>query len=242
MRSPAAELVGSRRLRCQLDRRADLVKDRRDLAAQEDEGDNRDNRDEGEDQRVLGETLALLVLRDAGDECIEQLHVGVPPFLESSRTSAATGTVPAIYSCCQRGICRSGARNHQCGESNTGTQRESRRPPANRRPPGRSRSRQTDAPTVWRMPEIWPPRKMRATIATMAMSARISAYSARPWPSSSCDMRAMSALNSCMNGSPRGAGPRKRSGMRRTIRGSPRASNETFVPPNSSGGWRRQAP
>ena len=29
------------------------------------------------------------------------------------------------------------------------------------------------------------PRKMRATIATIAMSARISAYSARPWPSSS---------------------------------------------------------
>src|SRR3954451_9670342 len=68
-----------------LDRRADLVQDAGDLAAQEDEGDDRDNRDEGEDQRVLRETLALLVLRDAGDECIEQLHVGVPPFLESSR-------------------------------------------------------------------------------------------------------------------------------------------------------------
>src|SRR5712691_9065386 len=35
------------------------------------------------------------------------------------------------------------------------------------------------------MVETWPPRKMRATIAMIAMSARISAYSARPWPSSS---------------------------------------------------------
>src|SRR4051812_10053106 len=35
------------------------------------------------------------------------------------------------------------------------------------------------------MPLTWLPRKMRATMATMAMSARISAYSARPWPSSS---------------------------------------------------------
>src|SRR4051812_30875585 len=46
--------------------------------------------------------------------------------------------------------------------------------------------------------EIWPPRKIRATIATIAMSARISAYSARPWPSSSCDMREMSALTNDM--------------------------------------------
>jgi hypothetical protein len=30
-----------------------------------------------------------------------------------------------------------------------------------------------------------PPRKIRATIATMAMRARISLYSASPWPSSS---------------------------------------------------------
>ena len=30
---------------------------------------------------------------------------------------------------------------------------------------------------------LWPPRKIRATIATIAMSARINAYSARAWPS-----------------------------------------------------------
>ena len=64
------------------------------------------------------------------------------------------------------------------------------------RRPGRRRSRptpsgltccrpQTDLPTVLRILLTWPPRKMRATIATMAIRARISAYSARPWPSSS---------------------------------------------------------
>src|SRR4029079_1943499 len=35
------------------------------------------------------------------------------------------------------------------------------------------------------MPDTWPPRKIRAMIATIAIRARISAYSARPWPSSS---------------------------------------------------------
>src|ERR687887_1386578 len=44
---------------------------------------------------------------------------------------------------------------------------------------------QTDSPTVLRILLTLPPRKMRAMIATIAMRARISAYSARPWPSSS---------------------------------------------------------
>src|SRR5215203_1768378 len=47
------------------------------------------------------------------------------------------------------------------------------------------------------MPLIWPPRKIRATMATIAMRARISAYSASPWPSSSLrkdEMRAMSCV------------------------------------------------
>src|SRR3970282_1734441 len=40
---------------------------------------------------------------------------------------------------------------------------------------------------------IWPPRNSSATIATMAMRARISAYSARPWPSSSRSNEAITA-------------------------------------------------
>src|SRR5215211_4384919 len=44
-----------------LDRLADRAQDRLDVAAQENEGDDRDDRDEGEDQRVLRETLAFLV-------------------------------------------------------------------------------------------------------------------------------------------------------------------------------------
>ena len=48
----------------------------------------------------------------------------------------------------------------------------------------RLRGRQIDEPTVLRMLLIAPPRKISATIATIVMSARINAYSARPWPSS----------------------------------------------------------
>ena len=44
-----------------LDRVTDVAENLRDLAAQEDEGDDRDDRDQGEDQRVLRETLTLLL-------------------------------------------------------------------------------------------------------------------------------------------------------------------------------------
>src|SRR5450759_2417819 len=44
---------------------------------------------------------------------------------------------------------------------------------------------QTDFPTVLRILLTWLPRKIRATMATIAISARMSAYSASPWPSSS---------------------------------------------------------
>ena len=47
---------GQRSARPSADRAQDLR-----LAAQEDQGDDRDDGDEREDQRVLGETLALLV-------------------------------------------------------------------------------------------------------------------------------------------------------------------------------------
>src|SRR5712671_4539598 len=43
----------------QLDRVADVAQDRRDLAAQEDECDDRDDGDEGKNQRVFRETLTL---------------------------------------------------------------------------------------------------------------------------------------------------------------------------------------
>src|SRR3954447_17868866 len=50
------------------DRAADLAEDRADLTTQEDECDDRDDRDEGEDQRVLGETLPVLVPTKRGEE------------------------------------------------------------------------------------------------------------------------------------------------------------------------------
>src|SRR6478735_4276896 len=52
------------------------------------------------------------------------------------------------------------------------------------------------------MPLTWLPRKIRAMIATIAMSARIRAYSARPWPSSSRRSEARTVLMSAMCGSP----------------------------------------
>src|SRR6476646_5915234 len=57
-----------------LDGLADLIQDRRDLAAQEDEGDDGDDGDEGEDQRVLREPLALVIAKRR-DELRDQLHV-----------------------------------------------------------------------------------------------------------------------------------------------------------------------
>src|SRR6188474_3613339 len=47
------------------------------------------------------------------------------------------------------------------------------------------------------MPDTWVPRKISAMIAMMAMRARINAYSARPWPSSSRRDEAIRA-NSCV--------------------------------------------
>src|SRR5204862_5756335 len=70
-----------------LDGIADRAQDLADLAAQEDEGDDRDDGDEREDQRVLGETLALLVLREAGDERVDVGHSGEPPDSSGPKTA-----------------------------------------------------------------------------------------------------------------------------------------------------------
>src|SRR5688572_19595174 len=70
-RGPA--VVGGSRL----DRAADRAQDLADLAAQEDEGNDRDDRDEGEDQRVLREALAIFaaeLLDRAKVEIGEQCH------------------------------------------------------------------------------------------------------------------------------------------------------------------------
>ena len=72
----------------------------------------------------------------------------------------------------------------------------------------------------------WPPRKMRAMIATIAMRARISAYSARPWPSSSWrkdEIRAMKLrhvvryLLSVQISDGRGHGRQQATGRSRTV-------------------------
>ena len=53
----------------------DVAEDGRDLAAEENEGDDRDDGDEREDQRVLGQTLALLVPTNGGEELLNECHV-----------------------------------------------------------------------------------------------------------------------------------------------------------------------
>src|SRR6266446_751444 len=69
------ELLPARAVCRGLDRVADVAEDRRDLAAEEDEGDDRDDGDEREDQRVLGQTLALLVPTNGDEELLNECHV-----------------------------------------------------------------------------------------------------------------------------------------------------------------------
>src|SRR5579862_4579823 len=50
-----------------LDRVADVAQDRADLAAQEEQGNDRDDRDQGQDEGVLGEALAVFGRRQSRD-------------------------------------------------------------------------------------------------------------------------------------------------------------------------------
>src|SRR4029078_6612014 len=74
-----------------LDRAADRAQDRADLAAQEDQGNDRDDGDEGEDQRVFGETLAILVPAERGEERAENGHGAVAFLLLSAGEESALG-------------------------------------------------------------------------------------------------------------------------------------------------------
>jgi hypothetical protein len=76
-RPPSVRSTASHALERASDRAADLAEDRADLLAQEDEGDNRDDRDEGKDQRVLGETLAFLIPAKGSDESSEPRQCGI---------------------------------------------------------------------------------------------------------------------------------------------------------------------
>src|ERR1700694_5750052 len=59
-----------------LDGAADGAQHLADLAAEEDKGDDREDRDQGEDQRVLRESLALLIANEERrDECVQTSHV-----------------------------------------------------------------------------------------------------------------------------------------------------------------------
>src|SRR6476646_95503 len=69
------------------------------------------------------------------------------------------------------------------------------------------------------MPLICPPRKIRATMATMAMRARISAYSASPWPSSSFRSESRNEVNSAIDGLLDVVHPQK--GRARSLYGAP---------------------
>src|SRR5260221_9949707 len=74
--------LGFSRLASVLDRRPNRAEDVADRAAQEQEGHDGNDRDEGEDQRVLRETLAFVVTPEGIDESCEELH-GVSHLLSS---------------------------------------------------------------------------------------------------------------------------------------------------------------
>src|SRR5919206_2694258 len=77
-----------------LDGVADRAEDLAHLLTQEDQGDDRHDRDEGEDQRVLRETLAFLVVPvEEVDECqVELDHAGsVSPLGHRAHPGVATG-------------------------------------------------------------------------------------------------------------------------------------------------------
>src|SRR3954462_9172002 len=78
-----------------LDRGADLAQDRGDLAAQEDQGDDRNDGDEGEDQRVLGETLAFLVTTKERDKSSK--HLGDTSFPSELPAVRAEATLKVRY-------------------------------------------------------------------------------------------------------------------------------------------------
>src|SRR5450759_4654835 len=95
-RPPGCPAASSTVAKPVLDRSSDVAEDLRDLAAQEDEGNDRDDRDEGEDEGVLGEALPLLVARhERRDENIETSHGGVTSFPSRvSRPAGAGGPEP----------------------------------------------------------------------------------------------------------------------------------------------------
>src|SRR5450756_559002 len=57
-----------------LDRVADGAQDRLDLPAEEDQSDDREDRDQGEDQRVLRESLALLLSDEERRDELSLIH------------------------------------------------------------------------------------------------------------------------------------------------------------------------
>src|SRR5207249_9042362 len=137
-----------------LDGVADVAEDLADAAAQEDQGDDRHDGDEGEDQRVLRETLAVLVATEGCDESGEIRHgfkdllsTRSPPLrhagggcreTESTRTHELPGAQWPRHTRERPAGCQACARTKRCAltplECRTRSRR--RRTSDKRRPPG----------------------------------------------------------------------------------------------------------
>ena len=78
VRQAIVSLSRRNRFRCVLDGVTDVAQDLADLIAQEDEGNDRDDRDKREDQRVLRETLASSSLRRALRNRLRRAMDGLP--------------------------------------------------------------------------------------------------------------------------------------------------------------------
>src|SRR5436190_2174929 len=81
----------------QLDVLADGAEDLADRRAQEEQGEDRHDRDEGEDQRVLRETLAFLVTPESAEERGDEGHDRLPPVCPPTNQSGeSVGTIAAV--------------------------------------------------------------------------------------------------------------------------------------------------
>src|SRR6186997_2761898 len=188
---PRGELRPSRGSRESVsDAGTDVAHDGVDLPAEEDHGGDHDDRDESQDESVLGQALSLLVgadgRRQLGDESCHVVQV--PPFprcpSRDGDHECASGQ-PALDM---------GRRYRSVQPSGSSLVATSPAPGhAEGRSPGGSSALlevrgsrcQMLVPTLLMMVLICPPRKITAAITTIAMRARMRAYSARPCPSSS---------------------------------------------------------
>ena len=166
------------------------------LSTEVEQGDDRDDGDESKDQCVFREALTVLVLVGPRHEpqSFETCTARSPPSGQAARArdwwqplARCQWLNPRIMatSCPAEGPLATSRWSSYVHPGTARVKNDAGRLATGRRRLSERRARTRPSCRRCRGSSTWPPRKIRATIATMAMRARISAYSARPWPSSS---------------------------------------------------------